>query len=872
MISFSSLSRPYGILSTTVALTLMLSAVSASYAQVERDTPFYPEDVSFDPAIPLPESIIGHPLGHRIARNDLLVRYLQVLDELSPRITSEVMAYTHEGRPILALTITSPENHLRIDEIKAAHIALNDPESTREVSPEMPVITWLNYGVHGAEVSSTDSSMAVAYHLAAAQGPEIDRTLEQSVIILIAVFNPDGNSRMSAWNHMYGSYVPVTDPDHRLHNTAWPGGRTNHYWFDLNRQWLMVQHPEAQGWVAKFHEWRPNILVDYHEMGQNSTYYFHPGEPDRTFPYIPDRSIELLDQVSARARSWLDQEQRLYFNEENYDNYYIGKGSTYPHMHASMGMLFEQASSEGLLETPHGVLSFRDNIRTQYRTSLEMIRAGLELRGELLQFQRDFSRESLELAEADDIKAYVFAVPGDRARAFHAIDLLNRHQIRVNHLDRDITVDDVLYRAEDSYIVETTQSQYRMVKGLFEQITSFDDNTFYDVSAWTLPLAFDFDYAPLTAREMRAALAGDQASATFPAETAPAQADYAYLFSWSNYYAPRALYRLLDAGVRPKVATSPLTIQSTEGVVDLDRGAILIPLGWQGGELEDDEIHGLVSTIAREDGIEVYAVDSGRTPSVGMDLGSPSFSNVSKPEVLLLVGQGLSANDAGEVWHLLDARMNMPVHMTEMRRFGSLNLNRYTHMVLVGGTHGDLSSRVDVINDWVRDGGTLIGIRQGASWAHEQILYSEDKVSSVAEKEKEGPLRLNYADKDAVEAEDIIGGSILAGDLDTTHPIGFGVANRVIPSLRNTLIAFEKPANPWATVIEIPENSLLAGFASQENQDELAGKAALIAERHGEGSVILFADNPNFRAYFFGTNKLFLNSLFFSAVFERPRN
>jgi hypothetical protein len=322
-----------------IALTFLVSS-QVLIAAESRDMPFYDDSVQFDSSIPTPESVIGHPLGHRITRNDLLVQYLRQLAQLSPRISQEVIAYTHERRPILGLTITSPANHARIDEIKAAHIALSDPDSDSAVDPNMPVVTWLNYGVHGAEVSSTDSSMAVAYHLAAAQGADIEETLDNTVIILIAVFNPDGNSRMSAWNHMHGANVAVTNPANRLHNTFWPGGRTNHYWFDLNRQWLILQHPEPQGWVAKFHEWRPNITVDYHEMGSGSTYYFHPGAPDRTFPYIPDRSMELLDQVADRARSFLDSEQRLYFNEEGFDNYYIGKGSTYPHMHASMGMLF----------------------------------------------------------------------------------------------------------------------------------------------------------------------------------------------------------------------------------------------------------------------------------------------------------------------------------------------------------------------------------------------------------------------------------------------------------------------------------------------------------------------------------------------------
>ena len=846
-----------------------LFALSSNAQQVERADPFFADGGSYDPSIPRPETVIGHPLGHRIARNDLLVAYMRTIANLSPRITVEDIALTHEGRPILGLTITSPENHARIDEIKAAHVALSDPESAQEVSEDMPVITWLNYGVHGAEVSSTDSSMAVAYHLAAAQGPEIEETLKNSVIILIAVFNPDGNSRMSAWNHMNGGYVSVSDPEHRLHNTFWPGGRTNHYWFDLNRQWLIIQHPEPRGWVAKFHEWRPNITVDYHEMGSASTYYFHPGAPERTFPYIPERSMELLDLVADRPRSWLDSEQRLYFHEEGFDNYYIGKGSTYPHMHASMGMLFEQASSVGLIDTPHGLLSFQDNIRTQYRTSLEMIRAGLEMKDELLQYQREFSRETAELAAEDDIRAYVFSSPGDDARAYHAIDILNRHQIQVNRLAEDVVIDDMLFPAEDSYIVRTGQPQYRMVKALFELITEFEDETFYDVSAWTLPLAFDFDFSPLSARELRGNLLGELINAEFPAVPAPTTASYAYLFDWSNYYAPRALYRLIDAGVLPKVATQPITISSNGETVSLPAGAILVPLGWQGGDLSDNEIHALMGMIAEEDGIEVYPVNSGRTPQTGMDLGSRNFANIPLPKVLLLVGEGVAPYDAGEVWHHLDARMDIPTHMVDKRDLDGLDLHKYTHLVLVGGNHSDLESVKDKIDDWVLNGGTLVGIRQGARWAHDNILYQSATVSSSDHNSE--IERFDYSEKNEIEAQDIIGGAIFAGDLDITHPIGFGIDNRNIASQRNTLIAFDPPDNPWATLIEIPENALLSGFASSENQEALAGKAMAIAERRGRGSVILFADNPNFRAYFFGTNKLFTNSLFFSLAFNRPR-
>jgi hypothetical protein len=373
----------------------------------------------------------------------------------------------------------------------------------------------------------------------------------------------------------------------------------------------------------------------------------------------------------------------------------------------------------------------------------------------------------------------------------------------------------------------------------------------------------------LSARELRGNLLGELISAEFPAVPAPTTASYAYLFDWSNYYAPRALYRLIDAGVLPKVATQPITISSNGETVSLPAGAILVPLGWQGGDLSDNEIHALMGMIAEENGIEVYPVDSGRTPQTGMDLGSRNFASIPLPKVLLLVGEGVASYDAGEVWHHLDARMDIPVHMVDKHDLDGLDLHKYTHLVLVGGNHSDLESVKGNIDDWVLNGGTLVGIRQGARWAHDNILYQSATVSSSDHNSE--IERFNYSEKDEIEAQDIIGGAIFAGDLDITHPIGFGIDNRNIASQRNTLIAFDPPENPWATLIEIPENALLSGFASSENQEALAGKAMAIAERRGQGSVILFADNPNFRAYFFGTNKLFTNSLFFSLAFNRPR-
>jgi len=322
---------------------------------------------------------------------------------------------------------------------------------------------------------------------------------------------------------------------------------------------------------------------------------------------------------------------------------------------------------------------------------------------------------------------------------------------------------------------------------------------------------------------------------------------------------------LLQAGAKPKVATMPFSIETPNGTVEMAPGSIMVPVGWQGGFVHGD-LSKIMATIAAEDGIKIHTVGSGRTPSAGMDLGSNNFKVIEKPNILLMVGEGTRAYDAGEVWHLLDYRMKIPVTLYDKRNLQKLDLTDYTHIIFVGG---DYNAKNEALNrkmkSWVRSGGTVIAHRQGAKWAGEVLLNIKDE-------KEEFPLeRQDYADKIPNEVENIVGGAIMQGDLDITHPIGFGYVNREVYTHRDTLIAFDKPKNPYATIVEIPENALASGFASADNQAKLAGKAMAIAERVGQGSVILFADNPNFRAYFYGANKMFLNGLYFSKAFNRPR-
>lgn len=890
----------YAVKPTTLALlALALCLIDArpvnAQAHREADAALYPDDVSYDASIPTPEDFLGRPLGAAPVRHHELVDYIREVAERSPRLTVETAGFSHERRPILFVVATSEANQGRIDAIRERHIGLTEPGIEETISDDMPVVTWLNYGVHGAESSGMDAALPTVYYLAAAEGESVERLLRDSVILVTAVFNPDGHAHRISWLDTFSSRIVNADPNHIEHHYDGRLARTNHYGFDLNRQWLSATQPEARAWLTKWHEWRPTVSVDYHEMGSDQTYYFAPGIPSRTHPLIPTEGFGLIAGVIAPSEEFLDEQGRLYFHGDRYDHFFLGKGAGMPMVNGGLGILHEASAARGVeIETPNGIRSYRENILKHFRTSIGNATGAMNNRQALLAYQKRFYDTAAERAREHSVKGYVFDAPGDSARANHFIDLLNLHRIRVHRLGEDITEGGVTYRGGAAWIVPLDQPQHTMIRAMFDRISEFTDTKFYDVSSWTVPLAYGLDHAPLSGRRLNDDLLGPVYEAEFGPAPAPDAPSYAYVFDWSEFYAPRALSRVLDADLRARVSMNPLVVQTTRGDVALGRGAIVVSFDRQDSSRE--EIHDVMRTIAEEDGVTVHAVTSGRS-AIGLDgpdLGGQFFKPLSRPRVLVIVGRDVDWYNAGEIWHLLDVRMNTSVTLKDRYRLAEVNLGRYTHIVLPGGEHEMwLPEYVGRIRDWVDSGGTLIGIRQGADWVRTHVLDYIEPIESallddpgvpvtasghqalpeeepaVAE-ELEAPQRFDYGDKEARDPLDLIGGAIFAGDLDVTHPLGFGYARREIALHKNTVIPLMPPQNPYASVITYATPPLLSGYASQTNLDLLEGTAAVVAERRKAGSVILFADDPNFRGTWFGTNKLFLNALFFSRAFDPP--
>ena len=402
---------------------------------------YLPKGINYDPKIPKPKDIIHHEVGEFHVTHDRLVNYMQAIATANPaRVKLETMGFTYERRPQVLLIITSKKNHDDLEQIRQQHLLLSDPSKSSSVNIEnMPVVVYIGHSIHGNEASGSNASLVSAYHLAAAQGNEIEELLDNTVILFDPSFNPDGLQRFSTWANQHKSKNLVTDPSSREFDEVWPGGRYNHYWFDLNRDWLPAVHPVSQNRLEWFHKWKPNILTDHHEQGSNATFFFQPGVPSRVNPLTPAMNQELTAKLGRYHAANLDEIGSLYFTKEAYDDFFYGKGSTYPDINGAIGILFEQASSRGhAQQTNNGLLTFPFTIRNQFVTALSTLKGANELRKEFLQYQRDFYINALKNAAATSTKAYVFGDENDEAKNQLFIEMLLRHQIDVYHLNSTI--------------------------------------------------------------------------------------------------------------------------------------------------------------------------------------------------------------------------------------------------------------------------------------------------------------------------------------------------------------------------------------------------------------------------------------------------
>ncbi len=844
-------------------ILMLLIGVTDSFGQEYFLSRFAP----YDPSIPSPEEFLGYGIGEHHTRHDRIVAYFETLAKASDQAMISSYGATHEGRPLVILSISSSGNLENIEEFRKTHLQLCDPTREMPDISKLPVFVNLGYNVHGNEPSGSEAALLAAYTLIASQHEDIVRYRSQAIVFIDPTINPDGRDRHTQWANSYQGQPLVSDPLDAEHNEGWPRGRTNHYWFDLNRDWLLAIHPESRGKLQWYHQWYPNVVTDFHEMGTNSSYFFEPMKTNGSKnPIMPKENYTTLNDTFAQyfARN-LDAIGSLYFSKEVFDGTYPGYGSSYPDLQGGLGILFEQASSRGhLQETPTGKITFPFTIRNQYTSSFATVQASVEHRDLMHQYLRDFFASALSNATQDPIKAYVFTAPHDQTRTRAFLDKLLLHKIKFYPLKEDLDVKGLTYKAGEAFVVPTAQVQYRMVQTCFETYDEYTDSVYYDASAWSLANFYNLPYTGLT----KVPQLGEEVTALESLKVADfSPASYAYLIPWNDYAAPAFLYHLQQRGVQVFSAFKPFQAKLSGEIKDFGYGTLMVPVSQQ--KISRDSLFRLLRKGSNDWGIPVYPTSTGYS-SGGIDLGSRFMEYLSTPKALLLIGEGVSSYEAGEVWHLLDQRVKMPITKLRLAMFNRASLDRYNVLVIVSGSYTQLDPEDRrKISDWVEKGNTLITIRQGSTWAIKNGLVNETLRKP---KQDTSQTRLPYTQASEIIGREEVGGAIFEVSLDLSHPLAFGYEREKIPVYRNSDVWLEPSKNPYCTVAAYTEDPHLDGFITDRNlEDNLKGTASLIVSPIGRGRAILFVDNPNFRGSWYGTNRLFLNAIFLGQHIQVPR-
>lgn len=809
----------------------------------------------YQEGIPSPEEFLGYGIGEYHTRHDRIVYYLETLASFSENAQIETYGYTHEKRKLVMLRVSQEENLANLPALQEKHLEFTDPSSSVNPESDLPIFVQLGYNVHGNEPSSSEASLLSAYILVASNHPMIQRFRKEAVVFIDPTINPDGRDRHTQWANSYRGNPVVTDPQDAEHNEYFPGGRTNHYWFDLNRDWLLAINPESRGKLNWYHKWYPNVVTDFHEMGSQSTYFFEPMKSNGSMdPIMPKENYEDLNELfGAYFAKSLDSIGSLYFSREVFDGTYPGYGSSYPDLQGGLGLLFEQASSRGHAQkTAFGEITFAFTIRNQLVSSMTTLKASVENKTMLRSYQRDFFNTALRNAAASRTSGYRVEEKYDKNRLKAFIDKLLIHRIKV-------------YKdGEDAIVIPTNQPQYRMVQTFFETYDQYRDSVFYDASAWSVGNFYNMKYSPV--RSLGTSEEITTVEGMYP--TTPVEySDYAYIIDWNDYNAPALLYRLQSKGLVLESAFKPFTTQVGGETKSFSYGALVLPVALQNKSPE--EVYALLRETQSEFQVPAFAVKSGYHLK-GVDLGSRYISPLEQPRAAMLIGDGVRSYEAGEVWHLLDTRVHMPITKIPLRDFNRADLSKYNTMVLVSGRYSLDEKQQQRIKDWISKGNTLVTIAGGSSyviehkWVEEQLVEVKKDSSGVAK-------RLPYVDASENIGKESVGGVILEADLDLTHPLTFGYQEARVPVYKNNEVWLKPSINAYATVSKYTRDAHIDGFLTEKNRKEFLSKSAsLLVSPLGRGRVVLFADNPNFRGSWYGTNRLFLNALFLGKQIRVP--
>ena len=851
----------------SLAIAVLISLVAQAQSSY-----YFGSNEQFDESIPTPEEFFGFPIGSALVRYDRVVEYFRLLDKLSDRAQFKVIGHTHENREYVILHISTPENIKNLEQIRQQHVKLADPNQPLASNyDDQKVIIQLGYNVHGGELAGTDASVLAAYYFTASKNANIVKRLSDAVILIEPALNPDGRERAAQYFNSFHSIPPVSDALDIEHTQSFTPLRGNHFYADLNRDWFALVHPESRARAAYYHQWYPNIYIDYHEMGTNSSYYFEPSPERSTWNYtIPESTYAELNVILAKYfGAELDKIGSLYFTKENYDNISPIYGSTYPDFEGGVGTTIEVGSSQGVqVESSIGIHKFAKNLRDHTRSAIGALKAGTDQKAVFLRHQQEFFKSAV----AKGGKGYiVFGNSEDKGITNLFLDNLLRHKIEVHKLSKDLSQAGKQFKAGNAYVIPLGQAQWRLVNAAFDEHTEFVDSIFMDITAWSTAHGFGVPFA-----RTPAAGVGELVSEVPAAETARfGKSDYAYLIDFSDFYATKVLYELLDKGIYVKAAYKPLTTETVEaGLKQASTGSLLVPLVYQ--TVSVDSVYNTIRQAVEGTNVQVYSLKTGLSQA-GIDLGSDNLIEVKKPVVATFVSTGgyggINWTAIGETWNLLGNHHHIPLTKIYSDYADRTPLNRYTAIILVDGTYQSFSKQfVERLRHWVSEGGVLITSQRATQWAIANGLAphfekSEKKEETADKKDAKAGRdefqRLDYAKQREVNGPSRIGGVLYAADLDITNPLAYGIHSRELFTMKSGNYVLPRPTNNFASLVQLKGDKQLGGYLTKENQKRLKNATVVAYDNLGQGTVVLFSESPTYRGYWFSTSRILTNALFF---------
>ena len=849
------------------------------------EKPFY-TDGKYLNHIQSPQAFLGYKLGERFTPHYRIVDYLHYLAGASNRVLIHQYGETYEGRPLLYLIISSPSNLDSLEAIRRRLLSLREPQKLTDADKlfrETPAVVWLSYGVHGNESSSSEAAMQVAYQLAAGADSVTLNILTHTVVILDPLLNPDGRDRYVNWFTGQAGKVLNPDPNAIEHDEPWPGGRTNHYYFDLNREWAWMTQRESRARVELYRKWYPQVHVDFHEMRYTSTYFFFPphGPILTEIPPETKKWMQLYGESNARA---FDRYGWLYYTSEDYDMFYPGYGDSWPTLNGAIGMTYEQAGGgrAGLLvERPDKtLLTLRDRIHHHFISSMATLATTAKHREARLRDFRKFFMTFYREAKRAGFDAYV-VLPGSSKEKFHDFtQKLLQQGIEIYAFNHSIQVkravnllsqkqEDIMIRAGTLYL-PLHQPAGRLLKVLFEPSPALSDTFFYDITSWSYPIAFG-----LNAYKVKGSWPEKVLKIEHPPEltqkTEKEQARYAYVLSWDDYRSAGFLSDLLEKEVRCYVALKPFSLNGRT----FKRGDVVIPVSVN---QEHGALYRWIQDLARKWEVELFAANSALTER-GIDLGSRNMRWIRPPRVAMLADEPVLPYNYGAIWHLLDQQMEMPVSGLRISRLNKVDLKKYNVLIFPDAS-GRYESYLDSITTarlkrWVQDGGVVIGMGEGArilvqkklsrvSLKKERKAKQDTLAARKEREERQRRARLTWEQKQKERIKDRVPGAVMKLILDTTHPLAFGHPKESFLLKRNRL-AFE--INDTAHLVgRLPHRAHLSGYLNERNARLLENAAVITVEPSGRGKIILFTDDVVFRLFWRATTGLLINAVMFGSI------